>query len=293
MDLLNKIGIGITTRNRNELIKQCVSNIIKFTCFDKLIVVDDASEIPVSIDGIEVYRFNTQQGIARGKNKCIEYLDDCEHIFLFDDDCWPIKEGWENTYIQYAKESGCNHFSYTWTVNNKIGYHRIIDNFICRKFHLKIEGQPEEINDIAVHNTQVRIRNVREGRPASHPYTQEEVIHYDINSHLNPHGVMLYISNICIQTVGGFDTEYGLYGGEHGDFTNRIYNAKLNPLGKNLDINNSDQYFYALDRETKQKSTIDTKYKMDNDKRITSLLKANKDSIEFKNYKDENNSTQR
>jgi GT2 family glycosyltransferase len=290
MDSSNKIGIGITTRNRNDLIQECVSNIIKYSTFDKLIIVDDASEIPVVIDGVHIHRFDKQQGIAKGKNKCIEYLEDCDHLFLFDDDCWPIKKGWEDIYIKNAKESGCNHFSYTWY--DDLNYHEILDTYVKYKYCLKIDDQITEYSE-KLDITHIRIKNVREGRPASYSYEEYEETFYNIKVHKNPHGVMLYISKKCIETIGGFNTEYGLYGGEHSDFSTRVFNCGLNPFGKNLDVDGSDQYFYALDRIKKVQSTISMKWKLENDERITSLLDMNKNSTKFINYKDENNSTSR
>ena len=40
---MNKIGIGVTTRNRPELITQCVEMIRKYSSPDKFIIVDDAN----------------------------------------------------------------------------------------------------------------------------------------------------------------------------------------------------------------------------------------------------------
>jgi hypothetical protein len=71
----------------------------------KLAIVDDGSDIPVEEAD---YRFDTNVGIARAKNKCFELLDDCEHIFLFDDDCYPVTFGWWKPYI----ESGEPHLMY-------------------------------------------------------------------------------------------------------------------------------------------------------------------------------------
>ena len=93
------IGIGITTHNRNELVADTVSKIVKLTPKARIVVVDDASDKPVNINNITVYRFDTNVGIARAKNKCLELLSDCDHIFLFDDDTYPIKEGWYEPYI--------------------------------------------------------------------------------------------------------------------------------------------------------------------------------------------------
>ncbi|NII54925.1 hypothetical protein [Luteibacter sp. SG786] len=43
-------------------------------------------------------------GAAVTRNKCLRYLMDqgCEHVFLFDDDCYPTMKGWERYVIDEA-----------------------------------------------------------------------------------------------------------------------------------------------------------------------------------------------
>lgn len=93
------IGIGVTTHNRNALVASTVATIQAHTPNARVVVVDDASAQPVAIDGVQVYRFETNVGIARAKNKCLELLSDCDHIFLFDDDTYPLKPGWYEPYV--------------------------------------------------------------------------------------------------------------------------------------------------------------------------------------------------
>ena len=83
-----KIGIGITTHNRYEVFTHTLKKIREFAPLGtKIAIVDDASKAPVPE---ATYRFNTNVGIAVAKNKCFELLEDCEHIFLFDDDTYPL-----------------------------------------------------------------------------------------------------------------------------------------------------------------------------------------------------------
>lgn len=102
------IGIGITTHNRYDVFRKTHEEIVKHSPGCKIIVVDDASDIPVPE---ATFRFETNAGIAKAKNKCLELLDDCEHIFLFDDDCYPIVTEW---YLPYIK-SGQPHLSFTFS----------------------------------------------------------------------------------------------------------------------------------------------------------------------------------
>lgn len=105
-----KIGIGITTRNRRQAAEKSIIEIRKFAPKGaKLVIIDDASDEPFRS---ATYRFPFQVGIARAKNKCLELLDDCDYIFLFDDDCYPIKNGWVEAYIN----SGLHHASYNFVM---------------------------------------------------------------------------------------------------------------------------------------------------------------------------------
>lgn len=108
----NNIGIAITTRNRHKLLEDCIKAHQEFSPSDALfIVVDDGSEQPVTVpDWVKLFRFDKSQGIATAKNKCLELLEECEHIFLFDDDCYPKVNDW---YAQYI-ESPEPHLAHSW-----------------------------------------------------------------------------------------------------------------------------------------------------------------------------------
>lgn len=94
---MTKIGIGITTRNRPLQLARTINQIVRLSPYDvKIVVVDDASDMHIVSD----FRFEERVGIAAAKNKCLELLDDCEHIFLFDDDAYPIAYGWWLPYVE-------------------------------------------------------------------------------------------------------------------------------------------------------------------------------------------------
>lgn len=48
------------------------------------------------------------KNIAQAKNECLTSLKDCDYIFLFDDDCFPVKSGW----VKYFINSGHKHLLY-------------------------------------------------------------------------------------------------------------------------------------------------------------------------------------
>lgn len=105
-----EIGIAITVHNRNETAKETISKIKKLAPEgSKIVIVDDGSKIPFEDS---TFRFNNSVGIAAAKNKCIELLYDlgCEHLFLFDDDIYPLVDDWHLRYINTGIKHLCFSF---------------------------------------------------------------------------------------------------------------------------------------------------------------------------------------
>lgn len=50
------------------------------------------------------------KGVRKAKNQLLHELRDCDHIFLFDDDCYPIKPGWVDFCVNALEAQG--HFQY-------------------------------------------------------------------------------------------------------------------------------------------------------------------------------------
>jgi glycosyltransferase involved in cell wall biosynthesis len=86
-------AIGITTYNRPKLLEFTLSQFDKFG--GDIVVIDDHSKGGCSPRCI---RNEKRLGIAKSKNKCISLLKDYKKIFLFDDDCFPIKDKWWEIY---------------------------------------------------------------------------------------------------------------------------------------------------------------------------------------------------
>lgn len=171
------IGIGITTYGNRSCTEHTLNQIRRFSPMCKIVTVN-------------------QVGIAQAKNTCLALLDDCKHIFLFDDDCFPIVNNWHLPYLN----SNVNHLSYTF--NRKVlGYH----------------------NDCTIYE--------------------------------KPSGCMIYIHRDCLDVVGGFDTEYKLYAGEHEDFSRRVYNAGLTPFPY-MDVTDSNKLIHSMDEYKQVKSSV-------------------------------------
>lgn len=179
------ISICITTRNRQSIFAFVCTQIMLHTkCEYELIVIDDASDKSYCK---ATYRFDERVGIPAVKNKCLE-LAKYDHIFLFDDDTYPIAENWYLPYINSGKE----HLCYTF-----LAKHKAKDGF---KYHTL------------------------------------------------GNGCMLYVTRKCIDTVGGFDWNYGLGKYEHVDFSRRIHNAGLTE-SVFMDIENSHELLYCMDQK--------------------------------------------
>lgn len=197
------IGIGITEHNRPDVLRECLANLKKYMPKDaKLVIVDDASTIPLPE---ATYRFEKNVGVARAKNKCFELLQDCEHIFLFDSDCWPKDKDWWKPYVEGREP----HYSY------------IFQHFINQR-----------LNDCEV---------------------LYECSDYTAYSH--PRGCMLYFDSVCMDAIGGMDTNYKRWGYEHVDISNRIYNVGLTAW-RYMDVPNSNQLIHSQDEHQAVNSTV-------------------------------------
>ena len=97
------IGIAITTHNRGaQLGKTLEHQLEHLPAGAYVVVVDDGSSTPAKVPaGVDLFRFATSQGIVSAKNKSLALLLDagCDHLFLWDDDAYPITDGWEAPYV--------------------------------------------------------------------------------------------------------------------------------------------------------------------------------------------------
>ena len=93
---MTRIGIGITsTPSRPAHLELCLLQMNKH-------MPDDAM--------LFVAHDTNKMGVAYQKNKCLEALKECDYVFLFDDDCFPIEDGWADAYISEYIRTGNHHF---------------------------------------------------------------------------------------------------------------------------------------------------------------------------------------
>ena len=99
-----RIGIAITTHNRPAVLARAIQQHLNYLPSGSLLVViDDGSQPAAAIpEGVELVRLEISQGIVAAKNASLTALMDagCEHLFLFDDDAWPISPAWHLPYIE-------------------------------------------------------------------------------------------------------------------------------------------------------------------------------------------------
>ncbi|ECD1676317.1 glycosyltransferase family 2 protein [Salmonella enterica subsp. enterica serovar Herston] len=97
------IGIAITTHNRPEVLKRAIEQHMKYLPSGALVVVVDDGSKPAAVvpDNVKLVRLDPSGGIVASKNASLTMLIDagCEHLFLWDDDAWPIADNWHLPYI--------------------------------------------------------------------------------------------------------------------------------------------------------------------------------------------------
>jgi len=216
-----KIGVGITTRNRNSILLKNLTYFDKYCPKDfKLIIVDDASTIPFPK---ATFRFEKQAGIAKAKNKCFELLSDCDHVFLFDDDCYPIHEEWWKPYLDNKEP----HLMYI--------------------FSQYTNGQ--RLMDIST------------------LYYDETIIAYS-----HPRGCMLYYDMRAIKIVGTMNEKFEIWGYEHVNLSDRIFNNGLTTF-RYMDVRNSQKLIHSMDESITVVSSVTPEQKIKHLEKNTILYK--------------------
>jgi len=114
--LKNKIGIGIVTCNRKDFFNQLIKSIPDV---DNIVVVNDGNpydEYFYTSKVLELIQHKRNKGIAKSKNDALKYLagQNCEHIFLLEDDIAINDQSVFESYIQASRVSGILHFNYAY-----------------------------------------------------------------------------------------------------------------------------------------------------------------------------------
>lgn len=112
-----KIGVAIITCERFEFLSNLLNSIDRLQSgIDRLIVVDDGTKASLSkhpkIDAI--YRTSGRIGVGKAKNIALKnlYENDCDYIFLIEDDMLILDQSVFKQYINASDVSGIQHFNY-------------------------------------------------------------------------------------------------------------------------------------------------------------------------------------
>lgn len=113
----HKIGVGVITCNREDFFKKCINSI---PSVDTLVVINDGLPYPKEIypDSVkEVIQHTTNKSVGISKNQALRYLmqDNCDHLFLIEDDMIIKRADVFEKYIKTAAKSGIWHLNF--------GYH--------------------------------------------------------------------------------------------------------------------------------------------------------------------------
>ena len=200
------LGIGITTRNRNETLAWSLKHFETFLPSKnyKIVVVDDNSCDDHKIINEKhcancKYIYNVvRKGIAGSKNVCLNELKDCEEVFLFDDDCFPIKNNWDLPFSDLVK-LGIQHSSFNVFLGN-LHHNKIFES---EEYFVLSGGQ----------------------------------------------GMCLFFTRKCLDAIGQYDENFGIYGYEHCDMS---YRAKKEGFCKRHKLpyitpNGGKDHLFSLD----------------------------------------------
>ena len=208
------IGIGITTRNRPNILYACLLHFAAFLPKDALfVIIDDTSKDWANNQAIVenfsndhgnhckvIYKYNQERlGISGSKNECLLALQDCEDVFLFDDDAWPQKENWDQIWLAAVRNHGIGHSLWATPVD-----------FI------------KAIGIVGSGETELTIWN-------------------------QCLGVCLHFNRACLNALGGYDARAKIYGYEHAQMSQRAHRAGFTRFNSYVSPSISSELIYSLD----------------------------------------------
>lgn len=116
-----KIGLGLITCDRPDFFKKSCDSIYKLDCI-KVVVDDGESKVSTLLDKIDTD--HPKSGVGKAKNKALEFLinQECEYIFLMEDDIEILDEKIFELYINASKSTGIKHFNFGLHGNHNLDY---------------------------------------------------------------------------------------------------------------------------------------------------------------------------
>jgi GT2 family glycosyltransferase len=114
---MGKIGVGIITCNRQDFYERCLYSLNDCE-LDAIVTVNDGDPYEdLKIKSDVYFQHEHNKGVGITKNEALQHLmdQDCDHIFLIEDDIIVLNTNVFTEYINAAKASGIWHMMY--------GYH--------------------------------------------------------------------------------------------------------------------------------------------------------------------------
>jgi glycosyltransferase involved in cell wall biosynthesis len=249
-----KIGISVITKNRERVVNFAYNKHCQFSGATNFIIIDDNSEVPTVLKDSEYqpYYSNEWLGVAGARNMGLAILQDCDFIFIMDDDVFPKVNGWQNSFIRAHYYNPEQHIF----IASPNAWGEVIQDYsvlLCGE-----GGISQPMGAVSVKN---------------------------------PTGVLFFLTQHALKTLGGFEV-FGKYGFEDVDYLIRAQKAGLSPLGQYVTVKNCEDLLHICDVsgscegfEWEGKSVLhDTKNQLIEEARIK-LTERLKDNKIFKPYK--------
>jgi glycosyltransferase involved in cell wall biosynthesis len=234
----DKIGVGIITCNRPDYLQNLLETLVPcMDNIDNLVVINDG----VAIDNIPIgvlLNNDVNIGVGKSKNKAMQHLldEECEYIFIIEDDLLIKNPDVFNVYINASKETGIQHFNYG--PGTPFNRKQDIVNYDLHNRHLlSTESKPNPKITIDYSN------NVK----------------IDLYEHIA--GLFSFFTRKILEEVGLNDEKF-YNAWEHVDHTHRIINHKGHPpFWWFADIHNSVDYLTIPTDSIDRSSTSNDKDK--------------------------------
>jgi len=109
-----KIGVGIITYNRPELLRKCLNSLIPAQ-IDEIVIINDGNPLPFDISTGQLIENKTNLGVGKSKNKALSFLLEkgCDYLFLIEDDIFIKDVSVFERYIEASKITGIQHLNFS------------------------------------------------------------------------------------------------------------------------------------------------------------------------------------